>query len=73
MGDTSSYKKFSQRRLFRRYQYRKDRIAVGYKRVFDPNVTMKKYNRTIDWRKVEKGPELNDEDDIRANHYNKKN
>jgi DNA-binding beta-propeller fold protein YncE len=33
--------------------------------VFDAQLAMKKYNRTIDWRKIEKGPEMDDEDDMR--------
>jgi DNA-binding beta-propeller fold protein YncE len=37
--------------------------------VFDPKEAMKKYNRTIDWRKVEKGPEMDDEDEMREQHY----
>ncbi len=31
-------------------------------RVFDVEKAMKKYNRTIDWRKIEKGPDMDDED-----------
>ena len=38
-------------------------------RVFDVEKAMKKYNRTIDWRKIMKGPEMDDEDDMRKNHY----
>lgn len=41
------------------------------KRVFDADVAMKKYNRSIDWRKVEKGPEMDDAADQRKNHYKK--
>src|SRR5258708_7109993 len=37
--------------------------------VFDPQQAMKRYNRTIDWRKVEKGPEMDDEDELRKSHY----
>lgn len=37
--------------------------------VFDPQVAMKRYNRTIDWTKIKKGPELDDEDDLRKEHY----
>jgi DNA-binding beta-propeller fold protein YncE len=37
--------------------------------VFDVQLAMKKYNRTIDWRKIEKGPEMDDEDDMRRAHY----
>ncbi|MES1221635.1 MAG: phosphoesterase, partial [Bacteroidota bacterium] len=39
------------------------------KEIFDPKVAMKKYNRDIDWRKVLKGPEMDDEDDQRREHY----
>ena len=40
-------------------------------RVFDAEKAMKKYNRTIDWRKIEKGPDMDDEDVERAVHYKK--
>ena len=30
---------------------------------------MKKYNRDIDWRKIMQGPEMDDVDDMRADHY----
>ncbi len=39
------------------------------KEVFDPQIAMKRYNRNIDWRKVLKGPEMDDEDEIRKEHY----
>jgi len=29
-------------------------------RIFDPQQAMKRYDRTIDWRKVEKGPDMDD-------------
>jgi hypothetical protein len=32
---------------------------------------MKRYNRDIDWRKVMKGPAMDDEDDLRKAHYKK--
>lgn len=38
-------------------------------RVFDVNKAMKKYNRTIDWRKIIKGPDMDDEKEIREDHY----
>lgn len=38
-------------------------------RVFDVNKAMKKYNRTIDWRKIKQGPRMDDIDEMRANHY----
>jgi DNA-binding beta-propeller fold protein YncE len=39
------------------------------KEIFNPTNAMKRYNRDIDWRKVIKGPEMDDEDDIRKAHY----
>ena len=41
-------------------------------RIFDAEKAMKRYNRTIDWRKIEKGPDMDDEDDARDAHYKKK-
>jgi len=38
-------------------------------RVFDLEKAMKKYNRSVDWRKVMQGPDMDDEDDMRKNHY----
>jgi len=38
-------------------------------RIFDPQQAMKRYDRKIDWRKVEKGPDMDDEDRERADHY----
>lgn len=40
-------------------------------RIFDADLAMKKYNRTIDWRKIEKGPEMDDQEVERAVHYAK--
>jgi len=37
--------------------------------VFDPQVAMKRYNKTIDWRKIEKGPDMDDEKEQREEHY----
>ena len=41
-------------------------------RVFDAELSMKKYNKTIDWRKIEQGPPMDNEDDARENHYKNK-
>ena len=41
-------------------------------RVFDAELSMKRYNKTIDWRKIEQGPEMDNEDDARENHYKNK-
>ncbi len=38
-------------------------------RVFDPQKAMSRYNKTINWRKIEKGPEMDDEDREREDHY----
>ncbi|MDN3659346.1 alkaline phosphatase family protein [Ferruginibacter paludis] len=38
-------------------------------RVFDVEKAMKKYGRSVDWRKVIQGPDMDDEDDMRKNHY----
>ncbi len=39
------------------------------KRIFDPDVALKKYNKTFDWRKVPKSEEMDDEADQRREHY----
>jgi YVTN family beta-propeller protein len=38
-------------------------------RVFDVKKAMKKYNREIDWRKIEQGPKMDSPTEMRANHY----
>ena len=40
-------------------------------RIFDAEKAMKRYNRTIDWRKIEQGPPMDDEELERKNHYKK--
>jgi DNA-binding beta-propeller fold protein YncE len=37
--------------------------------VFDPQLAMKRYNKTIDWRKIQKGPDMDDENEQREEHY----
>ena len=44
-------------------------LVFPSKEVFDPQVAMKRYNKTIDWRKIEKGPEMDDEKEQREEHY----
>lgn len=39
-------------------------------RIFDADKAMKKYNRSIDWRKIMKGPAMDNESEMRTNHYN---
>ncbi len=41
-------------------------------RIYDAELSMKKYHKTIDWRKIERGPELDDADDARRD-YQKNN
>lgn len=41
-------------------------------RIFDAEKAMKKYNKTIDWRKIEQGPELDNEDEERKVLYRNK-
>ena len=48
-------------------------LVMPDKRVFDPEQAMKRYNKKIDWRKIMKGPAMDDEDDQRKNHYKKEN
>ncbi|GAB3219549.1 phosphoesterase [Spirosoma arcticum] len=38
-------------------------------RVFDPQEAMKPYKKQFDWRKIQKGPEMDDRADQRAEHY----
>jgi DNA-binding beta-propeller fold protein YncE len=47
-------------------------LVMPSKKVFDPTNAMKRYNRDIDWRKIIKGPEMDDEDDQRKDHYDSK-
>jgi DNA-binding beta-propeller fold protein YncE len=39
------------------------------KEIFDWDKAMKKYNYKIDWRKVIQGPSMDNENEIRINHY----
>lgn len=47
-------------------------LVMPSKSVFDPAAAMKRYKRDIDWRKIMKGPEMDDEDDQRKEHYKEK-
>jgi hypothetical protein len=38
-------------------------------RVFDPQKAMNVYDKTIDWRKIQQGPMMDDEEDQREEHY----
>lgn len=37
--------------------------------VFDWDKSMKKYNQTIDWRKIKQGPKMDNENEQRTEHY----
>lgn len=49
--------------------YKPYNLVYPSKEIFNPTNAMKRYNKDIDWRKVEKGPDMDDEDDIRKAHY----
>jgi DNA-binding beta-propeller fold protein YncE len=42
------------------------RTEIPSREVFDADASMKKYHRNIDWRTIEKGAEMDDEDDQRS-------
>ncbi len=44
-------------------------LEMSDKRIFDPQKAMSRYGKAIDWRQVEKGPEMDDEDREREDHY----
>ena len=46
-------------------------LELNDSRIFDAEKAMKKYHKTIDWRKIEKGPDMDDEEVERAAHYKK--
>jgi hypothetical protein len=41
-------------------------------RIFDPQKAMNRYNKTIDWRKIQQGPKMDNEDEQRKEHYKNK-
>jgi YVTN family beta-propeller protein len=47
-------------------------LVMPDKRVFDPQKAMNRYNKNIDWRKIEQGPKMDDEDEQRTDHYKQK-
>jgi YVTN family beta-propeller protein len=51
--------------------YRPYNFVLPDKRVFDPQKAMNRYNKNIDWTKIMQGPKMDDEDEQRADHYNK--
>ena len=48
-------------------------LEMHDERVFDAEKSMLKYNQPIDWRKVMKGPEMDDVKDMRTDHYDQQN
>jgi hypothetical protein len=53
---------FTEKADFRPYQ-----LVVPDKRVFDPDKTLLKYNKTIDWRKIKKTIEMDDVEEVKKN------
>jgi hypothetical protein len=53
--------------------YRPYTMEFPSQEVFDAQLAMKRYHRNIDWRKILKGPEMDDEDELRKEHYRKEN
>ena len=49
--------------------YRPYDLVFPSAEVFNPQTAMKRYNKNIDWRKIEKGPDMDDEKELRAEHY----
>jgi hypothetical protein len=49
--------------------YQPYNLVFPSKEIFNSTNAMKRYNRDIDWRKVLKGPDMDDEDEIRKSHY----
>jgi len=45
------------------------KLVYPSKEIFNTTNAMKRYNRDIDWKKIEKGPDMDDEDEIRKTHY----
>ncbi|MBC6491436.1 phosphoesterase [Flavihumibacter stibioxidans] len=48
-------------------------LVLPDKRVFDPARAMKRYNKEIDWRKIMQGPEMDNEEEQRTDHYQQEN
>jgi len=53
--------------------YRPYTLSFPDKRVFDAKAAMRRYGRETDWRKVMKGPEMDDEEDQRRRHQQGEN
>jgi len=47
-------------------------LVIPDKRVFDPQKAMDRYNKNIDWRKIQQGPQMDDESEQRTDHYKQK-
>jgi hypothetical protein len=48
-------------------------LVYPSKEAFDWDLAMKKYKRGIDWKSIEKGPDMDDVDDMRKSHSKPKN
>ncbi len=47
-------------------------LVMPDKRVFDPQKAMNRYNKNIDWKKIQQGPKMDDEGVQRTDHYKQK-
>ncbi len=47
-------------------------LVMPDKGVFDPQKVMNRYNKNIDWRKIQQGQKMDDEDEQRTDHYKQK-
>jgi len=48
-------------------------LVFPSKEVFDTQQAMKRYHKNTDWRKILKGPEMDDEGEQREEHYKQQN
>ncbi len=44
-------------------------VEMVDKRVFDPQVALRKYHKSFDWRKIQQGPKMDDETEQRKEFY----
>jgi len=49
--------------------YTRYALEFPSKEVFDPELALKKFNRYDDWRKVIKGGDMDDENELRSKTY----
>ena len=47
-------------------------IELPDTRVFNPQISLNRYGQHFDWRKIQQGPKMDNEADMRKNHYDQK-